>query len=494
MNVTRSSLLLALPLASAACMADVDLGHEADPSFAATSGIQVDLPDSRTDRTYEPSESPDEALQPGTSSWIRRVGGVADERAGGLALGGTGEVLLTGSFHHWVDFGAGDLYAPAGDDIFVTAMGPSGQGLWARQLSGLGDERGMAVAGTPDGGYVVVGSFPGDINLGAGSRLSRGGLDAFAARYDDRGAHMWSYTWGGAGEDTAVAVGVDGRGNVVVAGSFEGTASVAGANINSAGGRDLYTASFDVAGSIEVRRHGGDGDDVFGGLSVTQDGAYALAATFRWTNPEIDLADPLAGDAIVIAHDRAGSVRWVGRVGGDGIDSAGGVVMAEDGSVAVAVSFSAEVAFGDRTYRSAGGSDAMLAVYDPRGAESWATTLGGPEHDAATGVAIDPMRGPVLTGTFRGQIGGQLDTATRAELPLTVHGGSDVFAIGYGFEGRIRWMTSAGGADNDTSAGVVIDHDGTAVIAGSFTGELFAPGAGVKSSGGRDLFILGIAQ
>lgn len=490
MTITRWSILLAVPLASA-CLTDPDLGAESAPSVLGTS-IRTDLATERSTRTYEPA--PEEALEPGTTRWIRRIGSAGSERAGGLALGATGEILFTGSFDGWIDFGPTGLGAWAGTDVFTTAIAGEGHSMWARQLSGLGDEHAQAVAGTPDGGYVVAGSFPDDIVLGDGSRQSRGGLDAFVARYDRYGAHVWSMTWGGPGDDVAEAVGVDGNGNVVVAGWFEGSASIAGARIDSAGGRDLYTARIDARGAVQVRRYGGDADDILGGLSVAHDGRYAVAATTRWTSSDIDLADPVAGDVTVIAHDRGGNQVWSRTIGGDGADLAGGVVMDDNGAVAVALSFTTEIAFGDRVHRSAGGTDAMMAVFDPRGGEHWSTTLGGPDDDRATGVALDPMRGPVLTGTFRGQVSGENGEGQRWELPLEVHGGSDVFAVGYDFEAQIRWLTSAGSADHDHAAGVTIDHDGNAILAGSFTGELHAPGAAVTSSGERDLFVLSIAQ
>jgi hypothetical protein len=490
MTITRWSLLLAVPLASA-CLTDPELGAEGAPSVLGTS-ILADRPTVRSTRIYEPP--PQEPLEPGTTRWIRRIGSAGVERAGGLALGASGEILFTGSFGGWIDFGPTGLGAWAGTDVFATALAGEGHSMWARQLSGLGDEHAEAIAGTPDGGYVIAGSFPKDIVLGDGSRQSRGGLDAFAARYDRYGAHVWSMTWGGAGDDVVEAIGVDGHGNVVVAGSFEGSASIAGARIDSAGGRDLYTVKIDAAGAVKVRRYGGDGDDILGGLSVAHDGSYAVAATLRWTSPDIDLADPVAGDVTVIAHDRAGNQRWSRTFGGDGADLAGGVVMDDNGAVGVALSFTGEVEFGDRVHRSAGGTDAMLAVFDPRGNEHWSTTLGGPGDDRATGVALDPMRGPVLTGTFQGQVSGENGAGQRWELPLEVHGGSDVFAVGYDFESRIRWLASAGSADHDQSAGVIIDHEGNAIIAGAFTGELHAPGAALTSSGDHDLFVLSIAQ
>jgi hypothetical protein len=60
--------------------------------------------------------------------------------------------------------------------------------------------------------------------------------------------HFWSQRFGGTGTDTGKAVAVDAAGNVVVAGSFNGTVNFGGGNLVSVGGFDMFLAKYNANG------------------------------------------------------------------------------------------------------------------------------------------------------------------------------------------------------------------------------------------------------
>src|SRR5439155_25059398 len=70
----------------------------------------------------------------------------------------------------------------------------------------------------------------------------------------------WPKRFGGAGVDYSHAVAADSRGNLVVAGYFQGTADFGGGPLTSAGGFDIFVAKFSPTGTyLWGKRYGGTG-------------------------------------------------------------------------------------------------------------------------------------------------------------------------------------------------------------------------------------------
>ena len=58
------------------------------------------------------------------------------------------------------------------------------------------------------------------------------------------GGHLWSKRFGDTGFDLGFGSAVDGSGDVVVTGSFDGTVNFGGGNLTSAGSKDIFVAKF----------------------------------------------------------------------------------------------------------------------------------------------------------------------------------------------------------------------------------------------------------
>ena len=61
-------------------------------------------------------------------------------------------------------------------------------------------------------------------------------------------AHLFSQRFGDTDGDQGLAIAVDGEGDVLVTGFFEGTVDSGGGPLTSAGGSDIFFAKYDAAG------------------------------------------------------------------------------------------------------------------------------------------------------------------------------------------------------------------------------------------------------
>jgi hypothetical protein len=201
-------------------------------------------------------------LDPSKTGWAFRFGGpnsdneeasavAVDPMSGKVAVAGfvrdTGVTTTPACTQPIASGGSGS------EDVAVFLLDKMGNCLWGKRFaaSGSANDHALAVAIGNQGAVIAAGEVGGNIDLGGGAALtSAGGQDAFVASYNADGTHAWSMVLGGAGNDVANAVAVDGKGDLVVAGAFEATLFVPGCAIQSAGGEDVFVAK--LAG-------GGDG-------------------------------------------------------------------------------------------------------------------------------------------------------------------------------------------------------------------------------------------
>jgi hypothetical protein len=157
----------------------------------------------------------------GAHQWSRSFGDAAGGSGGNaVAVDGSGSIAITGRFGGVVDFGGGPITGVAGD-VFVAKYGAGGAHQWSRGLGGTGSDDGFGIAMDGPGNVVVTGYFNGTVDFGDGPRTSAGENDIFVAKYSAVGGiHEWSQRFGNTDYDTGYDVAVDGSGNVLVTGDF----------------------------------------------------------------------------------------------------------------------------------------------------------------------------------------------------------------------------------------------------------------------------------
>ncbi|MCG8557953.1 MAG: SBBP repeat-containing protein, partial [Proteobacteria bacterium] len=185
----------------------------------------------------------------GTHLWSKRFGGTGNDGIRRLAIDLADNILLTGLFHHSIDFGGGYLASAGKNDIFVVKLDPGGAHLWSRRFgSALGDG-GWGIAADSAGRVVLSGYFRGAVDFGGGALKSAGDADAFVAQFALDGTHLWSQRFGAAGADNAASIAVDGMGNILLTGYFNGVVALGGTTLASADDHDGFVAKFALDGT-----------------------------------------------------------------------------------------------------------------------------------------------------------------------------------------------------------------------------------------------------
>lgn len=299
----------------------------------------------------------------GEPLWARGLSSPVWDMGTALALDANGDIVVAGSFSGTLDVGdrIGEqvLHSGGDADAFVARFGADGAPVWARRLGGEGWDEATGVAVDREGRAVVVGSST-DTTTGATTNAVGG--SAFVAVHGPGGEELWSQRMGERGTQAqGVAVGPDRR--ILVAGCFEGEVSLGGPALESAGGQDLFVASYDSTGEhVWSRGSGGPEADCARAILVTGTGDFVVAGAFS--------GDPARGgpgqnrDIFFARHDAAGKLLWsVGALApGAGTRS---IAMAPDGRLLAAGAFLGSMRLGGMTLESAGGFDAFIVALTP---------------------------------------------------------------------------------------------------------------------------------
>ena len=304
----------------------------------------------------------------GVLQWSQRFGAAGEDFGLALAIDGSNNVFLTGYFSNIVSFG-GVNYASAGlADVFIAKYNSAGVHQWSRRSGGLGDDAGRGLAVDGSGNVFMTGSFVGNVDFGGGLLVPAGGVEIVLAKYGGvAGAHQWSKRFGNTSDDYGTSVAVNAAGHVFVTGWFTGLMNMGGANLVNLGFTDVFLARFDGVGThVWSQRFGGSGED--GAMAVAVEpvssavsmiGYFSGAANFGGSG----VSSLGEYDIYLASYDGNGVHRWSRRAGNYWIDVGYAIAAAANGDVVASGYFNYQANFGGNNLTTVGGEDLFLARY-----------------------------------------------------------------------------------------------------------------------------------
>ena len=413
---------------------------------------------------------------------VSTVPAEASSEMTGLAVGSDGSVFMVGTYPGTLTFGSTKLSTGGDEDAFVARVSPPGTPSYAVTLGGTSYDYGYGVAVDGSGNAAVVGTYRGTATFGTVKLTSKGFSDGFAAQLDKTGKVTWAVSIGGTGRgDDATGVATDSAGNVYVFGRFESSVTLGTTTLTAKGGSDWYVLKLDSKGKVLwAVSLGGTGYEYPGRIAVDNSGNATLVGVFStaMTAGTTTLTPKGKSDVAVVRLDSTGKVTWSTSLGGTDSDDGAGVALDSSGNVFVVGSFRSSATFGNSVLTSKGGSDVFLAKLSSSGVVTWALSAGGTGTDYGVGVAVDSSGNPRIVGEFR-------NTVDFNGIRLTSNGYSDVFVAKVDSTPRFAWAASAGSTYFDEAGDVAVDSSGNTYAGGSLYGNAslgnvsVSPGSGV---------------
>jgi hypothetical protein len=256
---------------------------------------------------------------------------------------------------------------PPDQAIFIGQLeGKTGAHVWSRGVAaafGIG----RAVAADANGNVYFGGHYSGTANAGCGSQTTNTGYDGWVARYNNVGTCSWSKLFTGT-DNTTMVTHLDVDGTAVWAlGTYEGTVNIAGESVSSFGteGQIFLARLSTVTGNAAFAKGLGSVDtDIPGGIAAAPNGQVHVAGRYEGTINLGGADHTSAGlyDVFLARFDDDGVLMW-SKSTGDGADqSVASLGRNGDKDLLVTGFNEGVISFGAFQLATAGGSDAYVAV------------------------------------------------------------------------------------------------------------------------------------
>jgi len=448
--------------------------------------------------------------------WAKSLGGngSADE-AYFITVDALGNVYTTGRFQTG-DFDPGpgtySLTAPSipygTTDVFVSKLDSSGNFVWAKNVGGNANDRGLCIKVDSSGNVYTTGIFSltADFDPGVGtfSLSSAGGYDMFLSKLDASGNFVWAKRIGATGYDAGNRIVLDASGNILMIGLFQGTVDFdpgAGVfNLTSTANYPGFISKFDPQGNF-VWAKSYNGNSGPGTIELDAPGNIFTTGSFTGT-VDFDLGPGVfnltaAGlyDTFISKMDAAGNFIWAKSMGDSLQEYCYGMALDHSGNIYTTGTFQGTTDLdpgpGVHAITSAGGWDLYISKLDMAGNFIWGKSIGGFPNEWSHGIAADSAGNVFITGYFHDT----LDFDPGAGLfNLSSAGNFDIFILKLDASGNFAWAGGFGSANFDTGNAITLDKKNNIYTTGYFTSSCdFDPGAGVfnlSSNGYIDAFIL----
>ena len=328
--------------------------------------------------------------------WARNMGSTSpnlDSFGRALALDSNGNLFVTGFYSGTSTFGGITLNNAGGRDSFVEKLDNSGNVLWAKGFGGVGDDLGQSLAVDGSGNVVVTGSYQDSVTFGGTTLTAPDGssTEGFVTKLNSSGSVQWAVSLGGAGQNSGYGIATDTSNNIYVTGNFTGSGGFGAFILTSAGDSDLFVAKLSSAGVVDwALRQGGAGHDDGTAINVDPLGDVYVTGDFIGSSTfgAKTLNSVGQDDAFVEKLDVSGNVIWANRFGGTGFDAGFGIMSDSQGVVYTTGVFQGTAAFGGSTLTSAGGYDVYAAKIAPSGVVLATYDFGSTRDDQAYQIAL----------------------------------------------------------------------------------------------------------
>jgi hypothetical protein len=379
----------------------------------------------------------------------------------------------------------------------------------AFRIGGIGNDESTDIVRDKEGNIYVTGFFMESVDFDPGPGITKltsaGEYDAFVAKYDHDNNLIWARRMGGTGTDFSHAMALDSSGNVVITGTFEGTADFNPGpgilNLISAGQDDSFVCKLDTNGNLLwAKRLGGTERQVAEDIAVDANGNVITVGRFSGTadfDPGLLTTNltAVAFDDIYISKLTAnGNFVWAKSLGGTGDDDNGAAVAVDaagnvytTGWFSGANDFDPGPGIANVSATTADLTDLFVHKLNSAGIFQWVKRIGGTAEERGKDIALDTAGNIHLLGNAGGNV--DLDPNAGVFQLGSVTGGSFVSILDH--DGGFLGAQVLRGSVNS----LALDSLGNTLLIGTFKGTLdFDPGAAVftltsNTSTHSDVFI-----
>jgi len=418
------------------------------------------------------------AVQAGSSNY--------HDFANDLALGNDNSLYLTGSIRGSSTFGNGITLNTVGNtsDIFVSKHNSSGLIQWAVSFGSSSQAEGANGIATDSDGYIyVIGYTDASISFG-GTVISNNGPNndaAFLLKLTHGGNVVWARKINATNFSRPNSIKIDGSNNIFITGKYselgagdgffitkydtngnQNWFNIYGMNIYT---KEVYSITSDNSGNL-----------IFCGryLSTITLGSITLTAT----NATLDT------DGFIAKADANGNILWARKITspGQGRDELTSVTTDSQNNIYVGGNVDSTAIVEDIIIPLSPSSKSIIIKYTPNGTPVWIKTSTQGWQENYNKVIVVNTNEIYLSGNFRESM--RIDS-----FLVTSAGIHDNYLARLDENGKMIWLRSYGGTNDEQCGGFVIDHANNMYVSGSFIGSLTLGDTTISTIDRKDIFL-----
>ena len=128
--------------------------------------------------------------------WVKSYGGELADNVTAMEVDDAGNVYITGSFSGSADFGDISVTSYGDKDVFVAKINKDGVPVWVKNAGGIYEDEANDIAIDNNGNIYITGYYNSTATFGAESITSSGGEDLFIVKYSNSGSFSWVISGG----------------------------------------------------------------------------------------------------------------------------------------------------------------------------------------------------------------------------------------------------------------------------------------------------------
>lgn len=349
----------------------------------------------------------------GQIMWAKKAGGTSDERALGVACDASGNVYITGHFQGTANFDGITVTSSGNKDVFVAKYNTAGAAQWVRTGGGSGEDLGYAVAVGGNGNVYVTGEFKNTATFGTAT-YTAGGTNVFVSAYSSNGNFLWAKSGAGADNSRGLAIASDTQGSVYVTGQFSNNITFDNLQSNNILNA-VFLVKFSSAGNEQwFRKIAGGATNIAYGLCSDNNSNIYITGDFtgnlvffpNTTNP---LTNPFPNKVFLAKYSSQGNMIWAKAHGSANTVSSRAVAVNASGIVYIGGWYTCKFSqycetYGQGVFNSVGFRDGFVSAFQSDGDWLWGKNFGASGHDYVNALSVSQNGLPLGAATFNSSI------------------------------------------------------------------------------------------
>lgn len=420
------------------------------------------------------------AQAPVVKQWDKTFGGSGDDELHSLQQTSDGGYILGGTSPSNIN-GDKTENSKGSNDYWVVKIDANGKKKWDRTFGGNANDVLYSVKQTSDRGYILGGNSYSRIS-GDKTENKNGVPDYWIVKIDSSGNKQWDKTYGAGKVDLLYSLQQTSDGGYILGGSS--TSGISGDKTDSTRGNyDYWIVKVDSSGNKQWdKTFGGGGDDQLYSVQQTLDGGYILGGS-SGSNISGDRTEANRGsgyDYWIVKVDNNGNKQWDRTFGGSYFDYFSSLQQTSDGGYILGGDSGSNIS-GDKTESSKGFADYWIVKLDANGKKQWDRTLGGGNDDRLHSLQQTSDGGYILGGYSYSGIGGDKTEANNGE--------TDYWIIKINNNGNKQWDKTFGGIGNDYLTSLQQTSNGRYIL-GGYSASPISGDKTENSRGSNDYWIV----